>query len=219
MSSTSDIGFYEVGKRIMDIFGGLVGVILFSIPMAIAAIYIKLVSPEGPVMADIPARVGIKGKEFKMYKFRSMIPNAHEWMLNHPEVYEKYKANNYKLEPSEDPRLLKGAAFYRKTSIDELPQFFNILKGEMSLVGPRAYYPFEIKDQSVKFGIDQDLIAKVISVKPGLTGVWQISGRSATSFSDRIKMDAEYASKRSLVYDLLIILKTPKVVLSRKGAY
>lgn len=218
MKNESDIDFYAVGKRLLDIIGGLVGLILFSIPMTIVSIYIKAVSPEGPVFADIPSRVGKKGREFQMFKFRSMIPNAHQWMLDHPDFYEKYKANNYKINSDDDPRLIKGGAFIRKSSLDEVPQFINVLRGDMSLVGPRAYYPFEIKDQAVKFNIDPALIADVVSVKPGITGVWQISGRSNISFADRIKMDATYAKRRSLVYDLLVILKTPYVVFTKKGA-
>ncbi len=109
--------------------------------------------------------------------------------------------------------------FMRKTSIDELPQFINVLKGEMSIVGPRAYYPFEIKDQAVKFNIPAEVIAKVISVNPGITGPWQVGGRSLISFDKRIAIDADYAGKKSILYDILLILKTPYAVLSMKGAY
>lgn len=207
------------GKRIMDIFGSIFGIILFFPFMLATAIWIKLASPEGPIFADIPERVGKGGRRFKMFKFRSMIPNAHEWLLKHPEWYEKYKANDYKLSEDEDPRFIKGAKFIRKTSLDEFPQFFNILFGDMSLVGPRAYYPFEIEEQTEKFPETKEYISGVLLTKPGLTGPWQVGGRSEISFSDRVKMDAEYAKKKSLLYDLTMMLKTPYAVLTAKGAY
>lgn len=195
------------------------GLIIFTPLMCLTALYLKLVSPAGPILADLPNRVGKGGREFKMLKFRSMIPNAQQYLLDRPDLYAKYKENSYKLDPDSDPRLLKGAKFLRSSSIDELPQFFNIIVGDMSLVGPRAYFPFELKEQAEKFPETKELIGCALSVKPGLTGVWQTSGRSNISFVERVKMDAEYAKRKSLLYDLYIIAKTPYVVLSRKGAY
>lgn len=146
-----------------------------------------------------------------------MIPRAQEWLLKNPEFYKKYKENNYKIDARSDPRVIKGGVFLRQSSADELPQFINVLLGDMSIVGPRAYFPFEIKEQSEKFNVDKSLIDTLLTVKPGMTGVWQTSGRSEISFVDRIKMDAKYAKKKSLLYDLLIILKTPYVVVTKKG--
>lgn len=209
--------FYSIGKRLLDILGGLVGIVIFSIPMIIVAIYIKIVSPEGPVYADMKSRVGKNGKEFKMYKLRSMRPNAQEWLRTQPELYKKYQENGYKLDP--DPRLIgTWATYYRKYSIDEMPQFFNILKGDMSLVGPRAYFRYELDEQLQRYPEAKEYIEIALKVKPGLTGTWQTSGRSEIGFVDRIKMDAAYAKRRSLVYDLLVILKTPYVVITKKGA-
>lgn len=208
--------FYNIGKRLMDIVGSIVGIIIFSPIMLLTALYIKLVSSEGPVFVEAAERVGEDGKKFNMYKFRTMIPNAQEWLKSQPELYKKYQENSYKLDP--DPRFIKGAKFLRQSSSDELPQFFNVLKGEMSLVGPRAYYQFELKEQSERFKESEEYINRALTVKPGITGVWQISGRSNINFVDRIKMDAEYARKRSLLYDLIILLKTPAAVFSRKGA-
>ncbi len=208
---------YAILKRILDIIGALVGLLIFSPIFLCAATFIKLTSPGGPIFADIPSRVS-RGKEFKMYKFRSMIPNAHNWLLEHPEWHEKYKANNYKISPDEDPRFIKGAKLMRKYSIDEFPQFLNVLFGDMSLVGPRAYYPFELKEQREKFPEAGPYIDEVFQIKPGITGVWQVSGRSSIGFLERIKMDAGYAKRRSILYDLLIILKTPLAVLAAKGA-
>jgi len=213
------MSFYDISKRIFDVAGSLFCIVLFSPFLVGMAIWIKMVSPEGLMLADIPARVGKNGKNFKFYKFRSMIPNAHQWLLDHPIWYRKYQENDYKLDPMQDPRLLPGARFMRKYSIDELPQFFNVLEGNMSIVGPRAYFPFEVEEQTKKFPDTKEYMPLVLSVKPGITGIWQISGRSEISFSHRVKMDADYAKKKSLLYDLMVVLKTPFAVLSAKGAY
>ncbi len=207
---------YDIGKRIMDILGGIAGLVLFSPVLIATAIYIKLVSPSGPVFADIRLRVGKNGEEFRMYKFRTMIPNAQVWLESQPELYKRYQENSYKLDP--DPRLIKGAEFIRKTSIDEMPQFLNVLLGQMSIVGPRAYFKFELNEQQERFPESVEFVQTALTTKPGITGPWQIGGRSHVHFVDRIKMDAEYAKSRSLVYDLKIILKTPIVVLTQKGA-
>lgn len=212
---------YLVLKRMLDIVGSVLALILFSPIFVFTALYIKIMSPEGPVFADIPKRVGKGGKEFRFLKFRSMIPNAQKWLESHPEWYEKYKANNYKIDPNEDPRMIKGwyVKFMRKASIDELPQFINVLRGEMSIVGPRAYYPFEIKDQAVKYNIPADVVEKAISINPGITGPWQVGGRSLISFDKRIQIDADYSSNKSILNDIWLILKTPYVVVTMKGAY
>jgi len=208
---------FEILKRIIDIVGSLVGIIIFLPLMLIVAVYIKIVSPGGSVIADTKGRVGFKGKEFKLLKFRSMIPDAQSWLESQPELFKKYKENNFKLDP--DPRLIPGGKIIRKYSLDELPQFFNILIGDMSLVGPRAYFRFELEEQLKKFPETKDYIEQMQLAKPGLTGVWQTSGRSSVGFVERIKMDADYAVKRSILYDILIILKTPLVVIFGKGAY
>lgn len=209
--------FYDITKRLIDILGSLVGIILFFPIMLVVALWIKIVSPEGPVFADIPRRMGKNKKPFVMLKFRSMIPNAHEIMLKDPKLRALHRASGYKLE--EDPRLIKGAKFLRKASIDELPQFFNVLMGTMSIVGPRAYYIHEVEERMVEFPESKKYFDNALSVKPGITGPWQVSGRSELSFLERVKLDATYASNRSVLYDILIILKTPLAVLSSKGAY
>ena len=205
-------------KRIIDIVGASVGILIFTPVMVVVSVFIKVVSPNGPILADIPDRVGKDRKPFRFYKFRSMYPNAHELLKRDEALYKKYVENNYKLSTDEDPRLIKGGGFLRKSSIDEFPQFFNVLKGEMSLVGPRAYYFDEVENQLKRFPEGTDYIDKAMSVKPGITGLWQVSGRSDIGFLDRLKLDAEYADNVSLVYDLKIILKTPYVVLLGKGA-
>ena len=209
---------YKILKRIMDIVGALVGLVLFFPVFIAVSIWIKAVSPGGPVFADIPDRVGKDKKPFKFMKFRSMFPNAHDYLVKNQELYKKYVENNYKLNAEEDPRIIKGGIFLRKYSIDELPQFINVLKGEMSIVGPRAYYFFEIEDQAQKFPGTAELVDKAVSVKPGITGPWQVTGRSTIGFVERVKLDAKYAENRSILYDILIVLKTPYVVLTKKGA-
>ena len=210
---------YQVSKRLIDIFGAIVGIILFSPIMILAALWVKIVSPSGSIFADIPNRIGKNRRPFRFLKFRSMIPNAHDFMLNESVLYKKYVENNYKIDANEDPRFLPGAKFVRKYSIDELPQFFNVLKGDMSIVGPRAYYFSEVDEQVVKYPEVKGILDEVFSVKPGITGLWQVSGRSEIGFPDRVKLDATYARKRSLLYDLILILKTPYVVVTGKGAF
>ncbi len=211
-------GFYEKTKRLMDILFALTLIIIFSPVILVVSIAIKLDS-EGPVLADTPERVGKSGKPFKMFKFRSMIQNAHEILRENPrfsELYNEYKKGSYKLK--DDPRITRVGHFLRKHSLDEVPQFFNILKGDMSLVGPRAYYPDELREQQKKYPKTRSDVKVVLSIKPGLTGYWQVSGRSEINFDKRIAMDATYVRKRSIIYDLWIILKTPWAMISGKGA-
>jgi len=211
-------GFYEFLKRLMDIVFSLILIILFSPLMLALAIAIKLDS-KGPILADVPERVGEKGQLFRMFKFRSMIENAHEMLRENPKysnLYSKYKKSSYKLK--DDPRITRVGHFLRKHSLDEVPQFFNTLKGDMSVVGPRAYYPDELKEQQVKYPQTKESVKIVLSIKPGITGYWQVSGRSEINFDKRIEMDATYVRKRSIIYDLWIILKTPWVIISGKGA-
>ena len=210
--------FYNFAKRVFDIVLSIVLLIIFSPVIIFTAIAIKLDSP-GPVLADTPARVGRYGHLFRMYKFRSMVRNAHEILVNDPEfkkLYEEYKKGGYKLQG--DPRITPVGRFIRKYSIDEVPQFLNSLRGDMSIVGPRAYYPDELRDQQKEYPHTKDAVKVVLSVKPGITGVWQVTGRSGINFDKRIHLDAQYAARRSILYDLWIIIKTPLAMLSGKGA-
>lgn len=205
-------------KRFVDILLGLVLCVLFLPICVVVAILIKLDS-SGPVFADTPARVGKDGKKFKMFKFRSMIKNAHQMLREDPrlkKLYQEYKRSSYKL--YNDPRVTRFGKFIRKYSLDEVPQFINVLRGDMSLVGPRAYYPDEIREQLKKHPVAKQSLDTAIKVKPGITGYWQVYGRSEVHFDKRIKMDAEYVKKISLWYDILIIVKTPYAMISGKGA-
>lgn len=205
-------------KRLIDIVGSIFLLIVFSPVFITLAIIIKLDS-QGPIFADTPERVGKNGRRFKMYKFRSMIENAHTLLRQDPKMkllYEQYKRNSYKL--VHDPRVTILGKFMRKHSLDEIPQLINVLFGEMSLIGPRAYYPDELVNQQKKYPKTRDLVKKVLSIKPGISGYWQVSGRSEVNFDKRIAMDAEYVRRRSLWYDIKILLKTPWAMIWGKGA-
>jgi len=209
---------YVAAKRIMDIAFSIFLLAIFSPIILIIAIAIKLDS-KGPILADTPKRVGKNGTLFKMYKFRSMVENAHEILRENPKyssLYSAYKKGSYKLRY--DPRITRVGHFIRKHSLDEVPQLLNVLKGEMSLVGPRAYYPDELREQQKKYPNTRDSVKVVLSVKPGITGFWQVSGRSEINFDKRIQMDADYVRERSIFYDAWIILKTPWAMVSGKGA-
>lgn len=210
--------WYSSIKRLIDIVGSIVLGLFFLPIAAITAIAIWLDTP-GPVLADTPQRVGKNGKLFKLFKFRSMVVNAHRRLRTDPKLarlYSQYKRNSYKLR--EDPRVTRVGRFIRKHSLDEIPQLLNVLKGEMSLVGPRPYYPDELTEQQRKYPNTKDLVKEVLSAKPGITGHWQVSGRSEVNFDKRIKMDADYVRKRSVVFDIIILLRSPWAMISGKGA-
>jgi len=154
-----------------------------------------------------------------MFKFRSMIINAHFLLRTDPRfktLFHEYKKGSYKLK--KDPRVTRIGRFLRKHSIDEIPQLINVLKGEMSIVGPRAYYPDELENQQKKYPHTQQMVKKVLSVKPGITGLWQVTGRSEIHFDKRIGIDAQYVDTMSFWEDMKIIIKTPMVMISGRGA-
>ncbi len=209
---------YDVSKRLLDIIIAIIALVIFSPVIFITAIAIKLNS-KGPTLADTPPRIGENGKSFRMYKFRSMVANAHEILVSDPKykgLLDEYKKGGYKLK--DDPRITSVGRFIRKYSLDEIPQFINVLKGDMSVVGPRAYYPDELRDQQKKYPNTKEAVKVVLSVKPGITGVWQVTGRSQINFDKRIQLDASYAKRRSILYDIILILRTPFAMLSGKGA-
>lgn len=205
-------------KRFVDVVGSTILIILFFPIGVLTAIAIVLGS-KGPVFADTPRRVGKDGRLFKLFKFRSMMVNAHEQLRHDPQfakLYAEYKKNSYKL--TNDPRVTRVGKFIRKHSLDEVPQLLNVLLGDMSLVGPRPYYPDELENQQRKYPHTKDMVKVVLSAKPGLTGYWQVSGRSEVNFDKRIKMDADYVHRSSLWLDLYILFKSPWAMISGKGA-
>ena len=214
---------YEIAKRTIDIVGGTLLLIVFSPVMLVTAILIKVTSP-GPILVEKTnshmKRVGKNGKIFRLYKFRSMMVKADKLLETDPRFrkahIERHTKGNYKI--MNDPRTTKIGKFIRKYSIDETPQFINVLKGDMSIVGPRPYLPDELDEQTAKFPGTDGYVREMHKVKPGITGYWQVSGRSDVKFDKRIVMDAYYARKKSLWLDFLILLKTPIAMLTGRGA-
>ncbi|WP_346867041.1 sugar transferase [Clostridium sp. UBA1353] len=198
---------YKILKRTVDIIGSLLGLILLSPIFLILSIVVKADSP-GPIFFA-HKRLGYNGDLIRIYKFRTMVINAEELLNNlSPEQKEEF-AKNFKLE--NDPRITKVGNFLRKSSLDELPQLLNILKGELSIVGPRPIVEKELKN----YGIYGE---KLLSVKPGLTGNWQANGRSDTTYEERVEMDMQYIDNRSIFMDIKIIFKTFSAVIKKQGA-
>ncbi|XAU95089.1 exopolysaccharide biosynthesis polyprenyl glycosylphosphotransferase [Caldifermentibacillus hisashii] len=199
---------YLMAKRIIDIVFSLLGLIALSPIFFIIAVLIKIEDRQGPVIFK-QIRIGKDGKEFIMYKFRSMVSNAEELKET---LMEKNEASGPVFKMRNDPRVTKIGKFIRKTSIDELPQLINVLKGEMSLVGPRPAFPEEVKQYSL-------YEKQRLSVIPGLTCYWQVSGRSNLTFQEWVELDLKYISERSLLIDIRLILRTIVVLFGSKGAY
>lgn len=199
-------------KRLIDIIAALILSIIFLPIWIIIPVLIKLDSP-GPIIYK-HKRVGKGGKEFWLYKFRTMVHNADEILFRqNPRLLAKFRQGDWKL--ARDPRITTLGRIMRSITIDEFPQLYNILKGEMSLVGPRAYLKKELISQQQKYPYTQVLIKDILSVKPGITGPWQTSGRNVIPFDKRAQMDAHYARNLSLIKDLWIILKTPQAMFSK----
>jgi len=207
-------------KRGMDVIGSIVGILLFSPIMMLVAVAVKLNSPGPAVFKQF--RLGMKGTRFPFYKFRSMYWNVddqtHREYVSNLIMGELEKINQGDEETplfkmKYDARITRVGKIIRKTSVDELPQFFNVLKGEMSLVGPRPPIPYEVEKYEPWH------LRRILEVKPGITGLWQVSGRSTTSFDDMVRLDLRYAENWSLWLDLKILLRTVKAVFCSKGAW
>ncbi|MBV9848442.1 MAG: sugar transferase [Armatimonadetes bacterium] len=208
---------YLLLKRAFDIVASLLLLGIFFLPLFIVALCIRWESP-GPAIhrRRVLARQSCDDPQathaletFDAFKLRTMIPDAEEYLSRHPHLFESYQ-KDWKLE--HDPRITRLGAFLRTTSIDELPQLLNVLKGEMSLIGPRMITVPEL----ARYGADAPLL---LSVKPGLTGLWQVNGRQELTYEERVRLDMVYVQSRSVQMDLQILLKTVKCVLLRRGAY
>jgi len=205
--------FKQLAKRIFDIVFSIVALVLLSPIFLIIAILIKIKSPNGPVFFK-HQRIGKDGKFFRVYKFRTMVPDAEaklkKMLDENPKIKEEFE-KDFKLK--DDPRIIKGIGnFLRESSLDELPQFFNVLLGNMSVVGPRPI----VENEAIKYG---KYIKKLLSIKPGVTGLWQVSGRNDINYDERIALDMEYIDNQSLWLDIKIIFKTIIVMIFKKGAY
>ena len=203
----NEVNIYKHVKRFIDIIISLLGIIILSPVFLIISILIKKES-DGPVFFK-HKRIGKDGKEIGIYKFRSMVPNAEDLIKKFtPEQMKEYK-ENFKLE--NDPRITKIGKLLRKTSLDELPQLINILKGDLSIIGPRPV----IKDELEKYGNNKE---KFLSVTPGLTGYWAANGRSDTTYEQRMIMELYYVDNISFELDMKVFLKTIVSVLKKEGA-
>ncbi|WP_238594642.1 sugar transferase [Caenibacillus caldisaponilyticus] len=198
-------------KRTLDIIGALVLLILTSPLYLIIGFFYLFGESKGPLLFK-QIRIGKNGKKFYIYKFRSMVVNAEEKLISDKNLYKKYLNNNYKLEPHEDPRITRLGRFLRKTSLDEIPQFINVLKGEMSLVGPRPV----VEEELIEYGAK---VSHFLSVKPGITGYWQVNGRSNVGYPERVDIELFYVYNQSLRLDIIILLKTVLSVITKKGAF
>ncbi|MGG0729885.1 sugar transferase [Bacillus paramycoides] len=199
---------YLFMKRLMDIVGALCGLILLSPIFLIVALLIKLEDPKGPIFFK-QNRVGKNEKEFGMYKFRSMVTDAEEKLK---ELLQHNEVSGAMFKMKDDPRVTKIGKFIRKTSIDELPQLLNVLKGEMSLVGPRPPLPREVKEYT---SYDKQRLL----VTPGCTGLWQVTERNSVGFKEMVELDLTYIQHRSLWFDIKLVFKTVVVLFGSKDAF
>lgn len=203
---------YYFVKRIIDLAVASVLLILF-LPIWVLVPLLIYFDSGLPIFFK-HKRVGKDGAEFFLIKFRSMIPDA-ELVLHGKDsaLLQQFKASDWKIQ--NDPRITRIGKALRSLTIDEFPQLFNVLRGEMSMVGPRAYVRRELDEQSTRYPKTKSLIPDILSVKPGITGVWQTSGRNEVPFVKRAEIDAAYAQRHSLIEDFQIMLKTPRAMISK----
>ena len=199
---------YLVLKRMIDITGASVGLILLTPLLLLVALIIKLEDPKGPIFFK-QIRVGKNEKRFYMFKFRSMVSNAEELLES---LLEQNEVSGAMFKMKDDPRVTKIGKFIRKTSIDELPQLLNVLKGEMSLVGPRPPLEREVDEYT-------DYQKQRLLVTPGCTGLWQVSARNSVGFEEMVELDIDYIKTRSVLLDMKLIILTVYVMLRSKDAY
>ncbi|MBP7774408.1 sugar transferase [Candidatus Woesebacteria bacterium] len=203
---------YETQKRVLDIVVAL-GLFVIFLPIWVLVPLLILID-SGPPIIFSHRRVGRYGKEFNLYKFRSMVPNADEILhTQNKKLLEQFKKSDWKIK--NDPRITKLGKILRSLTIDEFPQLYNVLIGQMSMVGPRAYVKRELDEQTVRYPETKKYVQSILSVKPGITGPWQTNGRNEVPFIIRAQMDAEYALHQSLIKDFLILLRTPRAMISK----
>ncbi|GAP02342.1 lipopolysaccharide synthesis sugar transferase [Fructobacillus pseudoficulneus] len=205
--------FYRLPKRILDIVVSLCALVILSPVFLVIMIIIKCNKGTSHVFYT-QDRVGQGGKHFKIYKFQSMIDNADQILRSNDALYQKFIDNGYKLPTKEDPRITKIGAVLRKTSLDELPQFWNTLIGNMSIIGPRPV----VESELVEYG-DQKRIDKFLSVKPGVFGLWQASGRSNIGYPERAEIELDYVDRANLGLDFKIMFLTVVAIFKGDGAF
>lgn len=211
LKESNNVNIYKISKRAIDIFASMVGIVILCPLIITVFIANKIGKDDGPIFF-VQKRIGENGKLFRLYKFRTMVVDADKILmkkLKTDKAFREKYLNYRKIE--NDERITKIGKFLRKTSLDEFPQFINVLKGEMSLVGPRPYLNREKKDM-------ENYYDYIIRCKPGITGLWQISGRSKNTFKERLKLDLEYYNNRGIWYDIKIVFKTVLSVFKKEGA-
>lgn len=207
-SSHNEISIYSIMKRAIDITGSLFGLILLSPLFVVIAILIKWEDPKGSVFF-YQTRIGKDEKPFRMYKFRSMLTGAEDKLK---ELLAQNEISGAMFKMKDDPRITRIGKIIRKTSIDELPQLLNVLRGEMSLVGPRPPLSREVAEYT-------EYDKQRLSITPGCTGLWQVSGRNNLSFKQMVELDIAYIEKRCIWFDIKIMFRTVKAVVASQDAY
>ncbi|CAM4456139.1 sugar transferase [Paenibacillus xylanexedens] len=208
MSGQNADKVYLFMKRMLDLLGSFIGLIILCPLFAVIGLLIKIEAPQGSVFFR-QVRVGQNGKEFHMYKFRSMVANAEDLL---EQLIDQNEVNGNMFKMKNDPRITRIGKFIRKTSLDELPQLWNVFRGEMSLVGPRPALPREVKNYN---SYDRQRLQMI----PGCTGLWQVSGRNSVGFDEMVELDLTYARERSMMVDIKIIFRTFKVLVGSKDAF
>ncbi len=213
---------YDFIKRLVDMALSFMALVVFS-PVILLFIFLVKMTSQGPVFYT-PHRVGKNGRLFKMLKFRSMymykingqLVHARKYLDINPKLKKEYQENSFKLQ--NDPRITPIGKILRRYSIDELPQLINVFLGDMSLVGPRAYQKDELTHQQRVYPHTSKYVKIILEARPGASGPWQVSGRSFINFDQRVEMDARYVQRKSILYDVWIIIKTPIAMLIGIGA-
>lgn len=206
--------YYDIQKRLLDLAVAITLTIIF-LPIWIVVPIMIYLDSGWPIIFK-HRRMGKNGREFDLFKFRSMVRDADEILHKHNKaLLQKFKQGDWKVEAKHDPRITRLGRVLRSLTIDEFPQLYNVWRGEMSMIGPRAYLREELEAQTKKYPETKALVLDILSVKPGITGPWQTGGRNEVPFTQRAKMDANYARNRSIWVDILILLKTPKAMISK----
>lgn len=203
---------YIFAKRFVDISVSMFALIILAPFFLIMMLFYTFGENKGPIFYR-QRRIGEQGKPFYIFKFRSMVVGAEQKLYDNPELYAKFVANGYKLPTAEDPRITKFGAFIRRTSIDELPQFLNILIGDMTVIGPRPVVEKELKEYETP-----ERVAKLLSVRPGAMGLWQGSGRSEIQYPERADIELEYVDHPNLWFDFVVLFKNFGAVFTARGA-
>lgn len=203
---------YDQQKRALDLLVASLLTVLF-LPFWVL-VPIAIILESGAPIFFQHRRLGKDGKEFYIFKFRSMVRDADDILHKHDkELLERFKNGDWKIR--DDPRITRVGKTLRTLTIDEFPQLFNVMRGEMSMVGPRAYLKKELIEQTKRYPETKQYLPKILSVKPGITGVWQTSGRNVIPFTERAKIDASYATRKDIFEDIQILIRTPQAMISK----